>query len=137
MLLQGFDSIHLRETHAAELQVGATDQWGNITVGTELARRKTRRTVWGLVFPLLTKADGTKYGKTVDGAVLARPKRTSPYRFYQFFVNADDADAASSSARSRFSSVTGSMASRLPSRPTPALAPLRRPWPRADEARPR
>ena len=93
MLLQAFDFYHLRKTYGCELQVGATDQWGNITVGTELTRRKLGATVWGLVFPLLTKADGAKYGKTSDGAVWLDPKRTSPYRFYQFFVNANDADA--------------------------------------------
>lgn len=92
MLLQGFDFYHLRKTYNCELQVGATDQWGNITVGTELTRKKMGATVWGLVFPLLTKADGSKYGKTATGTVWLDPKRTSPYRFYQFFVNADDAD---------------------------------------------
>jgi tyrosyl-tRNA synthetase len=92
MLLQGFDFYHLRKTCDCELQVGATDQWGNITVGTELTRKKLGATVWGLVFPLLTKSDGTKYGKTAEGAVWLDPKRTSRYRFYQFFVNADDAD---------------------------------------------
>lgn len=92
MLLQGFDFYHLRQELGCELQVGATDQWGNITVGTELTRKKLGATVWGLVFPLLTKADGSKYGKTATGTVWLDPKRTSPYRFYQFFVNADDAD---------------------------------------------
>jgi tyrosyl-tRNA synthetase len=92
MLLQGHDFYHLRKTLNCELQVGATDQWGNITVGTELTRKKLGATVWGLVFPLLTKADGTKYGKTATGTVWLDPKKTSPYRFYQFFVNADDAD---------------------------------------------
>lgn len=92
MLLQGFDFYHLRKTLSCELQIGATDQWGNITVGTELTRKKLGETVWGLVFPLLTKADGSKYGKTATGTVWLDPKRTSPYRFYQFFVNADDAD---------------------------------------------
>ncbi len=92
MLLQGFDFYHLRKTFNCELQVGATDQWGNITVGTELCRKKLGATAWGLVFPLLTKADGTKYGKTATGTVWLDPKKTSPYRFYQFFVNADDAD---------------------------------------------
>jgi tyrosyl-tRNA synthetase len=72
--------------------VGATDQWGNITAGTELIRKKLSATAYGLVFPLLTKADGTKYGKTAAGAVWLDPKKTSPYRFYQFFVNAEDAD---------------------------------------------
>lgn len=92
MLLQGFDFCHLRKEFGCELQVGATDQWGNITVGTELTRKKLGATVWGLVFPLLTKADGSKYGKTATGTVWLDAKRTSPYRFYQFFVNADDAD---------------------------------------------
>ena len=92
MLLQGFDFCHLRDSHNCELQIGATDQWGNITVGTELTRKKLGATVWGLVFPLLTKADGSKYGKTATGTVWLDPKRTSPYKFYQFFVNSDDAD---------------------------------------------
>jgi tyrosyl-tRNA synthetase len=92
MLLQGFDFYHLRKTYDCELQIGASDQWGNITMGIELARKKLGATVWGLVFPLLTKSDGTKYGKTAEGAVWLDPKRTSRYRFYQFFVNAKDAD---------------------------------------------
>jgi tyrosyl-tRNA synthetase len=92
MLLQGYDFYHLRHTLGCELQVGATDQWGNITVGTELTRKKLGATVWGLVFPLLTKSDGSKYGKTATGTVWLDPKKTSPYRFYQFFVNTDDAD---------------------------------------------
>ena len=94
MLLQAFDFYHLRKTLDCELQVGATDQWGNITAGTELIRKKLNATAWGLVFPLLTKADGTKYGKTAAGAVWLDPKRTSPYRFYQFFIQAEDADVA-------------------------------------------
>lgn len=92
MLLQAFDFYHLRRELDCELQIGATDQWGNITAGVELARRKLGVTVWGLTFPLLTKADGTKYGKTAAGAVWLDPRRTSPYRFYQFFVQAEDAD---------------------------------------------
>ena len=94
MLLQAHDFLHLREAVNCELQVGATDQWGNITAGTDLIRKKHggSLTAWGLVFPLLTKADGTKYGKSASGAVWLDAKRTSPYRFYQFFVNADDAD---------------------------------------------
>ncbi len=92
MLLQGFDFYHLNRVHGCELQIGASDQWGNITVGTELTRKKTGATVWGLVLPLMVKADGSKYGKTAEGAVWLDAKKTSPYRFYQFFVNADDAD---------------------------------------------
>jgi len=92
MLLQGFDFYHLRKTYDCELQIGATDQWGNITVGTELTRKKLGATVWGLVFPLLLKADGTKYGKTASGTVWLDPAKTSPYRFYQFFMNSADAE---------------------------------------------
>ena len=92
MLLQGYDFFHLHQIFNCELQVGATDQWGNITVGTELTRKKLGATVWGLVFPLLTKSDGAKYGKTATGTVWLDPKKTSPYRFYQCFVNSDDAD---------------------------------------------
>lgn len=92
MLLQAFDFYHLRKTLDCEIQVGATDQWGNITAGTELIRKKLGATAWGLVFPLLTKSDGTKYGKTAGGSVWLDPKRTSPYRFYQFFMQAEDAD---------------------------------------------
>jgi tyrosyl-tRNA synthetase len=92
MLLQAFDFYHLRQTTGCELQVGGSDQWGNITAGCELCRRKLGASVYGLVCPLVTKADGTKYGKTASGAVWLDPKRTSPYRFYQFFMQADDAD---------------------------------------------
>jgi tyrosyl-tRNA synthetase len=92
MLLQAFDFYHLKQTFGCELQVGGSDQWGNITAGCELCRRKLGATVYGLVCPLVTKADGTKYGKTAAGAVWLDPNRTSPYRFYQFFVQADDAD---------------------------------------------
>ena len=94
MLLQGYDFYHLRNAFNCELQVGATDQWGNITAGIELCRRKMGATVWGLTFPLLTKSDGTKYGKSASGAVFLDPKQTSPYRFYQFFVQAEDSDVA-------------------------------------------
>jgi tyrosyl-tRNA synthetase len=92
MLLQANDFFHLRTTLDCELQVGATDQWGNITAGTELCRKKGGVSAWGLTFPLLTKADGTKYGKSASGAVYLDPKRTSPYRMYQFFVQSDDRD---------------------------------------------
>jgi len=92
MLLQAYDFYHLRRELGCELQIGATDQWGNITAGSELCRRKLGTTVWGLTLPLLTKADGTKYGKSASGAVWLDPKRTSPYRFYQFFVQSDDRD---------------------------------------------
>jgi tyrosyl-tRNA synthetase len=91
-LLQAHDFLHLRQTTECELQVGATDQWGNITAGTDLIRKKLGATAWGLTFPLLTKADGTKYGKTASGAVWLDANRTTPYRFYQFFIQAEDAE---------------------------------------------
>jgi tyrosyl-tRNA synthetase len=92
MLLQAYDFYHLRSHVGCELQIGATDQWGNITAGTELCRKKLGVPVWGLTLPLLTKADGTKYGKSASGAVWLDSKRTSPYRFYQFFIQSDDRD---------------------------------------------
>jgi tyrosyl-tRNA synthetase len=90
-LLQAFDFCHLRETAQCELQIGGSDQWGNITAGTDFIRKKLGVPAWGWTFPLITKADGTKFGKTEGGAVWLDPKKTSPYRFYQFFVNTEDA----------------------------------------------
>jgi tyrosyl-tRNA synthetase len=92
MLLQAFDFYHLRKEFNCELQVGATDQWGNITAGIDLCRKKLGAGVFGLTFPLMTKADGTKYGKSASGAVYLDAKKTSPYRFYQFFIQLEDAD---------------------------------------------
>jgi tyrosyl-tRNA synthetase len=91
MLLQSFDFYWLRKEMDCELQVGGSDQWGNITAGTDLIRKKLQASCWGLTFPLITKADGSKFGKTESGAVWLDPARTSPYRFYQFFINAEDA----------------------------------------------
>jgi tyrosyl-tRNA synthetase len=90
MLLQANDFYHLRKTLDCELQIGGSDQWGNITAGTDLIRKKLGVPSWGLTFPLITKADGTKFGKTEDGAVWLDAKKTSPYRFYQFFINTED-----------------------------------------------
>ncbi|MGA2244267.1 MAG: tyrosine--tRNA ligase [Verrucomicrobiota bacterium] len=92
MLLQAFDFYHLRKELNCELQIGATDQWGNITAGIDLCRKKLGATVFGLTFPLMTKADGTKYGKTATGTVWLDAKKTSPYRFYQFFVQLEDGE---------------------------------------------
>jgi tyrosyl-tRNA synthetase len=94
MLLQAHDFYHLRKTHDCELQIGGSDQWGNITAGTDLIRKKLALPSWGLTFPLITKADGSKFGKTEEGAVWLDPQRTSPYRFYQFFVNTEDSMVA-------------------------------------------
>jgi tyrosyl-tRNA synthetase len=91
MLLQAHDFYHLRRTLDCELQIGGSDQWGNITAGTDLIRRALGSPSWGLTFPLITKPDGSKFGKTEDGTVWLDPKKTSPYRFYQFFVNTEDA----------------------------------------------
>jgi tyrosyl-tRNA synthetase len=90
MLLQAFDFYHLRETNVCELQIGGSDQYGNITAGTDLIRKKLGLGAWGLTFPLITKSDGTKFGKTASGAVWLDPEKTSPYRFYQFFINTED-----------------------------------------------
>jgi tyrosyl-tRNA synthetase len=93
MLLQAFDFYHLRNTLNCELQIGGSDQWGNITAGTDLCRKKLGVRVFGLTLPLITNADGSKFGKTVAGAIWLDPKRTSVYRFYQFWVRTDDRDA--------------------------------------------
>ncbi len=90
MLLQAYDFYHLRKEFNCELQVGGSDQWGNITAGIDLIRKKLGVAAYGLTFPLLTKADDTKFGKTESGAVWLDPQKTSPYRFYQFFIQADD-----------------------------------------------
>ena len=89
-LLQANDFYHLRSTFNCELQIGGSDQWGNITAGTDLVRKKLGVHVWGWTFPLITKSDGTKFGKTASGAVWLDPKKTSPYKLYQFFVNTED-----------------------------------------------
>ncbi|HXB60501.1 MAG TPA: tyrosine--tRNA ligase [Candidatus Acidoferrales bacterium] len=90
MLLQAFDFYHLCKENNCELQIGGSDQWGNITAGIDLIRKKLGKSAFGLTLPLITNADGSKFGKTVAGAVWLDPKRTSVYRFYQFWINADD-----------------------------------------------
>jgi len=90
-LLQAYDFLHLYETHGCLLQAGGADQWGNITAGIDLIRRKQDRIACGLTTPLLTKTDGTKFGKTEGGAVWLSPERTSVYRFYQFLIQVEDA----------------------------------------------
>jgi tyrosyl-tRNA synthetase len=93
MLLQAYDFVELRRRHGVTMQVGGSDQWGNMTAGTELIRRMDGAQAHVLTFPLLTRADGTKFGKTAEGAsVWLDPARTSPYAFYQFWINADDRD---------------------------------------------
>ena len=92
-LVQGTDFLHLFETKNCKLQMGGSDQWGNITTGTELIRRKAGGEAFALTCPLIKKADGTKFGKTESGNVWLDPERTSPYKFYQFWLNTSDADA--------------------------------------------
>lgn len=92
-LVQGTDFLHLYEAKNCKLQMGGSDQWGNITTGTELIRRKTGGEAFALTCPLIKKADGTKFGKTEEGNVWLDPERTSPYKFYQFWLNTSDEDA--------------------------------------------
>jgi len=92
-LLQGYDFLHLYQEKNCKLQMGGSDQWGNITTGTELIRRKTGGEAFALVCPLITKADGGKFGKTESGNVWLDRRYTSPYKFYQFWLNVSDADA--------------------------------------------
>lgn len=91
-LLQGYDFSELYSRHQVVLQIGGSDQWGNITSGIDLTRRMHQQQVFGLTVPLITKSDGTKFGKTEGGAVWLDPKKTSPYKFYQFWINTADAD---------------------------------------------
>ena len=93
MLLQAYDFVHLHDQFQCELQVGGSDQWGNITAGIDLARRLRGVQLHGMTCPLLTKSDGGKMGKTESGAIWLSPARTSPYQFYQYWINVDDADA--------------------------------------------
>jgi len=93
-LVQGYDFLFLYENNNCRLQMGGSDQWGNITTGTELIRRKTGGEAFALTCPLITKADGGKFGKTEEGNVWLDPEKTSPYKFYQFWLNASDDDAA-------------------------------------------
>lgn len=92
-LLQGYDFLHLNKTHDCKLQIGGSDQWGNITTGTELIRRKGGSDAFAFTCPLLTKADGGKFGKTESGTIWLDPTKTTPYQFYQFWLNASDEDA--------------------------------------------
>jgi tyrosyl-tRNA synthetase len=91
-LLQGYDFAELYKRYGCVLQIGGSDQWGNIVAGTDLTRRLHQKQVFGLTLPLITKADGTKFGKTESGAIWLDPKKTSPYAFFQFWLNTSDAD---------------------------------------------
>lgn len=93
MVLQAYDFYYLHEHHNCQLQMGGSDQWGNITAGTDLIRRMSGASAHGIVYPLVTTSSGAKFGKTESGAIWLDPKRTSPFRFYQFWLNAEDEDA--------------------------------------------
>ena len=93
-LVQGYDFYHLNKHHNCILQLGGSDQWGNIVTGTELIRRKAGGEAYAVTTPLIKKADGTKFGKTESGSVWLDPEKTSPYAFYQFWLNASDTDSA-------------------------------------------
>lgn len=93
-LVQGYDFCHLYENKNCKLQMGGSDQWGNIVTGTELIRRKLGGEAYALTCPLITKSDGGKFGKTAEGNIWLDPKKTSPYKFYQFWLNTSDSDAA-------------------------------------------
>ena len=92
-LVQGYDFYYLWKNHNCSIQMGGSDQWGNIVTGTELIRRKDAGTAYGMTTQLIKKSDGTKFGKTESGAIWLNPEKTSPYKFYQFWLNATDADA--------------------------------------------
>jgi len=93
MILQSYDFLNLYQTHGCRLQIGGSDQWGNITAGLELIRKSEEDAkAFGLTVPLVTKSDGTKFGKTEGGAVWLDPEKTTPYEFYQFWINTDDRD---------------------------------------------
>ncbi|NEV94748.1 tyrosine--tRNA ligase [Psychroflexus sp. YR1-1] len=92
-LVQGYDFLHLYRTQECTLQMGGSDQWGNITTGTELIRRIDQGKGFALTCPLITKADGTKFGKTATGNIWLDPEKTSPYKFYQYWINTSDEDA--------------------------------------------
>ena len=93
-LLQAYDFLHLHDTYGCRLQVGGSDQWGNIVAGMDLTRRLRQSETFGLTFPLVTRADGAKFGKSEQGNVWLDPARTSPYKFYQFWINQADADVS-------------------------------------------
>ena len=93
-LVQGTDFLHLYNTLGCKLQMGGSDQWGNIVTGTELIRRKAGGSAYALTCPLITKSDGMKFGKTESGNIWLDPEKTTPYQFYQFWLNVSDEDAA-------------------------------------------
>ncbi len=91
-ILQGYDFLYLSQNYEVEIQLGGSDQWGNITSGTELIRKVNAKSAYGMTFPLLTRSDGQKFGKSEQGAIWLSPEKLSPYEFYQYLVRSADAD---------------------------------------------
>ena len=132
MLLQAYDFLRLHLDHGCDLQIGGSDQWGNITMGVELIRKVCGDEVWGLTTPLVLKADGTKYGKTESGTVWLDPERTSPFAMYQFFVNTPDEQVGELSALLHLPRPRRDPGARLPRRrSTRSAAPRQRALARA------
>jgi tyrosyl-tRNA synthetase len=94
-ILQGYDFLHLYQSHGVTIQLGGSDQWGNITAGTELIRKVHAKPAYGVTFPLLTRSDGQKFGKSEKGAIWLSPEKLSPYEFYQYLIRVEDADVIS------------------------------------------
>jgi tyrosyl-tRNA synthetase len=124
MLLQAYDFLHLFRTEGCRMQVGGSDQWGNITLGIDLIRRGTGEEAYGLAWPLLTRADGSKFGKSEGGSVWLSAEKTSPYDFFQYWMNASDDDAAT--YLRLFTDVSEEEAAELLAAPPEQRAPQRR-----------
>ena len=130
-LLQSYDFLELYRREGCTVQLGGSDQWGNITAGADLIRRMEGGRAFGVVFPLVTNAAGTKFGKSESGAVWLDPTLTSPYRFYQFWINVDDADAGPVPALLHAAAPGGDRgAGGRAARRSPRRAPRSGPWPR-------
>ena len=129
-LVQGYDFLYLNQNYNCKLQMGGSDQWGNITTGTELIRRKTGGEAYALTCPLITKADGGKFGKTEKGNIWLDPERTSPYTFYQFWLNCSERIARSTSASSPFTPKRRLRRWRRSTKPRRTSVSSRRPSPR-------
>ena len=132
MLLQAYDFVYLYDKYGCEMQVGGSDQWGNITAGIDLARRMRGVQLYGLTCPLLTKSDGSKMGKTETGTVWLSAERTSPYQFYQYWINVEDADVGKCLRMLTDAAARGDRSARRgPRSRTPPRATASAAWPRS------
>ena len=128
MLLQAYDYLYLHDNYGCSLQIGGSDQWGNITMGIELIRKVRGAQAYALTFPLLLRSDGAKYGKSESGAVWLDPSKTSPYAMYQFFVRTPDNEVGTLLRQFTFLSANRSRRSTPRPPPTPRSARPKRPW---------